>query len=274
MSCPNCVRGVVLPGEPKGVMRSASDLTVDAYLASPKPAAEQWAPSTHAIVLLTDIFGLNLVNSKIMADRFSQELGCDVWVPNLFVPGPPLGADEIELPDRAGVKISWWTYLKFFWILITRLPTVFRNKPSKAAARATQFIERIRGEYKYTHVGAVGYCYGGSVLYQVAATKLIESAVIAHPGGYKDDQLKAIRVPVSWALAEDDDNIKQKQIDHAEALFAERKGKDNYVDYEFKVYPGTAHGFAARPNLAYPEVKAGFEGAFEQAVQWFKKTLF
>ena len=87
MSCPNCVRGVVLPGEPKGVMRSASDLTVDAYLASPKPAAEQWAPSTHAIVLLTDIFGLNLVNSKIMADRFSQELGCDVWVPNLFVRG-------------------------------------------------------------------------------------------------------------------------------------------------------------------------------------------
>ena len=63
------------------------------------------------------------------------------------------------------------------------------------------------------------------------------------------------------------------------------------MDYEFKVYPGklscgflrvmlihilqgTAHGFAARPNLAYPEVKAGYEGAFEQAVQWFKKTLF
>ncbi|KAL1700903.1 Alpha/Beta hydrolase protein [Schizophyllum commune] len=254
MSCPSCVRGVVLPGEPKGIMRSASDLTVDAYLASPKPAAEQWAPSTHAIVLLTDIFGLNLVNSKIMADRFSQELGCDVWVPNLF--------------------ISWWTYLKFFWILITRLPTVLRNKPSKAAARATQFIERIRGEYKYTSVGAVGYCYGGNVLYPIAATSLIQSAVLAHPGGYKDEQLRAIRVPVSWALAEDDDNIKQKQIDHAEAIFAERKGKADYVDYEFKVYPGTAHGFAARPNLAYPEVKAGYEGAFEQAVQWFKKTLF
>ena len=55
-----------------------------------------------------------------------------------FAAGPPVGADELELPDRAGVKISWWTYLKFFWILITRLPTVLRNKPSKAAARATQ----------------------------------------------------------------------------------------------------------------------------------------
>lgn len=37
-----------------------------------------------AVFLFTDIFGLNLVNSKLMADRFSKELGCDVWVPDLF----------------------------------------------------------------------------------------------------------------------------------------------------------------------------------------------
>ena len=38
----------------------------------------------YAIVLLTDIFGLPLGNCKLMADRFAQELGCDVWVPDLF----------------------------------------------------------------------------------------------------------------------------------------------------------------------------------------------
>lgn len=75
----------------------------------------------------------------------------------------------------------------------------------------------------------------------------------------------------------------------AEAEFEGRKGKDNFVEYEFKDYKGiyhlasfvptsfflagTTHGFAARPNLSYPEVKAGFEGAFEQTVNWFKKTL-
>jgi carboxymethylenebutenolidase len=82
-----------------------------------------------------------------------------------------------------------------------------------------------------------------------------------------------------------------------EAELASRKGKDNFVEYEFKDYPGaftlsylfhssavelttslpllsgTTHGFAARPNLEYPEVKAGFEGAFTQTVEWFKKTL-
>jgi hypothetical protein len=36
---------------------------------------------------------------------------------------------------------------------------------------------------------------------------------------------------------------------------------------------GTAHGFAARPVLSNPEVMAGYEGAFEQAVEWFNKTI-
>ncbi|TRM64079.1 dienelactone hydrolase [Schizophyllum amplum] len=269
MSCPNCVRGVVLPGEPEGTMRT----DLDAYLASPNKSGDQWTPSTHAVVLLTDIFGLKLVNCKIMADRFSRELGCDVWVPNIFDPEAPVGVDELELPDRAGVKMSWGAIFRLVWIAATRLPTVLRNTPTKASARAEQFIERIRSDYKYTGVGAVGYCFGGSVVYKIASTSLVETAVVAHPGGFSDEQVKAIRVPISWALAEDDHGIPQKKADQAEALFAERKGKEGYVDYEFKVYPGTAHGFAARPNLAVPEVKAGYEGAFEQAVGWFKKTL-
>ena len=39
---------------------------------------------TRAIIFLTDIFGLPLVNCKIMADRLADEVGCDVWVPDLF----------------------------------------------------------------------------------------------------------------------------------------------------------------------------------------------
>ena len=36
---------------------------------------------------------------------------------------------------------------------------------------------------------------------------------------------------------------------------------------------GTAHGFAARPNLEVPDVKEGYEKAFQQTVDWFRKTL-
>lgn len=73
MSCENCFKGNILPGEPTGVMvdgayyRSAANTT-----------------SSTAIVLLTDAFGLSLVNPKILADRLAEKVGVDVWVPDLF----------------------------------------------------------------------------------------------------------------------------------------------------------------------------------------------
>ena len=36
---------------------------------------------------------------------------------------------------------------------------------------------------------------------------------------------------------------------------------------------GTRHGFATRPNLGIPQVRAGFEGAFEDTCSWFKMHL-
>lgn len=74
----------------------------------------------------------------------------------------------------------------------------------------------------------------------------------------------------------------------AEAIFAVRKDKTDFVPYEFVDYKGrfdlsfisylmcdsgTVHGFACRPNLAYDDTKAGFEGSLSQTVEWFRKTL-
>lgn len=50
-----------------------------AYYA-PAPTGE----GRRAILLLTDGFGLELKNCKILADRLSSRLGCDVWVPDYF----------------------------------------------------------------------------------------------------------------------------------------------------------------------------------------------
>lgn len=74
----------------------------------------------------------------------------------------------------------------------------------------------------------------------------------------------------------------------AESIFSARQGEANFVPYEFVDYkgefglsfisclihnPGTVHGFACRPNLAYEDIRAGFEGSFSQTVEWLCKTL-
>lgn len=77
----------------------------------------------------------------------------------------------------------------------------------------------------------------------------------------------------------------------SEAVFAARRDTEDFVDYEFRLYKGmftdrilktrwwwvtllgTAHGFATRPNQNIPEIKVAYEGALDQAVNWFQKTL-
>ena len=39
---------------------------------------------SRAVVILTDVFGLPLINCKILADELSKKLSCDVCVPDMF----------------------------------------------------------------------------------------------------------------------------------------------------------------------------------------------
>jgi carboxymethylenebutenolidase len=87
-------------------------------------------------------------------------------------------------------------------------------------------------------------------------------------------------------------SFKDKDVQAARDILKEQEEKPDHVDYEFKIWKGklfpsgnentshsvwrcvgTAHGFAVRPNLKVPDVKAGYEGALDQTVAWFKKTL-
>ena len=75
MSCADCYKGFVLPGEPKGSMVGKAYFT---------PAPSDATQQTKAIVLLTDIFGLPPPNPRIVADHLAEQVGVDVWVPDSF----------------------------------------------------------------------------------------------------------------------------------------------------------------------------------------------
>ena len=75
MSCPQCVEGYELPGEPKGSMEADFH---GAYFTPGR--SDQQGGSSCAVILLTDGFGLSLKNCKIIADRIANE----VWIPDYF----------------------------------------------------------------------------------------------------------------------------------------------------------------------------------------------
>jgi len=265
MSCDNCSKGLVLPGDPTGTIGPDG-----AYLASAPPSD---VTLTHAVVLLTDAFGLPLKNCKILADALSNRLGCDVWVPDIFNGDPLFSPDALNfVPDKAGVKTSPWGMLRVVFACIPRLAAIYRSRPSVVDSRIASFITKLREEKKYDKIGAIGYCFGGSCAIRLGSSDLVNSIVVCHPGPCTVGQIKAIKVPAAWACAEEDEYFGKKLRLKAESVFSERKGKD-VIEYQFTDYKGTAHGFAARPNLSIPEVKEAFEKSLDQAVEWFNKTL-
>ncbi|KAH8104516.1 dienelactone hydrolase endo-1,3,1,4-beta-D-glucanase [Cristinia sonorae] len=262
MVCEQCGQGFVMSGEPQGRMVD------DAYL-------HEGSNKSRAIIFLTDIFGLPLVNCKIMADKLSKELDCDVWIPDLFAGRPPMNAEEMEplVPDRAGVKLSFMNIIRLVLLLIPRAHLLYAARSSVVDARVDKFIAKVKAEHNYQKLGAVGYCFGGSVAIRIGSRDIVDSIVIAHPGQTSIGEIRAIKIPAAWECAEDDMSFGKKLRDEAEAVFAARKDKPDYVEYEFKDYPGTAHGFAARPNFGLPNIVKAYNDSFTQTVMWFNKTL-
>ncbi|KAH9480066.1 Hydrolase tropI [Psilocybe cubensis] len=266
MSCPNCAKGDFLPGEPTGSIRSDFQ---NAYLA-PAPEGDS---SSYAVLLLTDAFGLPLKNCKIMADEMAKRLQCDVWISDYFNGRPLIPVNAMTLPDKPGVKLSTWDWIKFFFTVIPNIPTFISNRPSVTDRRVESLIHSLKEKKKYKSIGAVGYCFGGSTCVRFGGTGLVDSVVVVHPGKFSLDQVKAIKVPTAWACAEEDMWFPDTLRSAAEAEFASRKGKDNFVEYEFKEYKGTTHGFASRPNVSIPEAIEAHKAALDQTIEWFKKTL-
>ncbi|KIM36572.1 hypothetical protein M413DRAFT_449109 [Hebeloma cylindrosporum] len=267
MACPKCQEGFVLPGEPIGNIEQD-------FLGAYHASAPNGETSQRALIFLTDGFGLPLKNCKIMADNLAKRLECDVWIPDYFGGKPLIPVDNLRAPDRAGVKMSILDWIKF--VLFTGIPNIpafIHSRPAVADKRVISLIDLLNSTKEYKKLGIVGYCFGGSAAVRFAGTEFVQSAVICHPGGCKISEVEAIKVPTSWACAEEDIFWSHSQRLQCEAVLAGKKDKEGAIEYEFKDYKGTSHGFAARPNLNVPEVKLAYEEAFEQTVEWFSKTL-
>ncbi|TDL22123.1 dienelactone hydrolase endo-1-3,1,4-beta-D-glucanase [Rickenella mellea] len=267
--CEHCTQGRILPGEPTGTMQS------DGSYFHPAPQSADPANSKKAIIFLTDIFGLPLKNNKLLPDQLSEALGYDVWAPDVFDGYPPVSEDQLSdgIPDVPGGAWPLWAKLKFLVMVFFAIPRLISSRPSIADERIEMFVKKLQEERKYEKLGAVGYCFGGAAAVRLGSKGLFNSIVVCHPSIISKAEISAINIPTSWVCAEEDFTFGTMLRNEAEALFAARKDKRDYVDYEFREYKGVVHGFAIRPNLGIPFIKQAFEGSFDQTVQWFKKTL-
>ncbi|RSL55651.1 hypothetical protein CEP51_014511 [Fusarium floridanum] len=251
------------------------------------------SPST--VILVTDVFGLNIVNNKLLADFLAAETGCQVLVPDV-VPGGGVPASYLLPMESFAVVAEWWNILGH----LARILSILRLLPYilpavRGAQRAfpgiLEFARAVRlGLPEGAKLGVAGYCWGGrqaaklavETASDVSAQPLVDANYIAHPSSIKvpEDILESVRafnVPLSMTVADQDFAMPKDKAIHLQARmqqeFGTGKEKDG-IPYEIVMYQGCRHGFACRGNRSDPIVDECANRASMQAVNWFKRFLF
>ncbi|KAF5023723.1 hypothetical protein F66182_4227 [Fusarium sp. NRRL 66182] len=255
MSCPDCYKGFIHDfAHPVG--REEVLYGIRTYVAG---TVDQQA-STSTIIVITDVFGLNIVNNKLLADFLATETGCRVLVPDV-IPGGGVPASLLLPMESFAVVAEWWDILGHLARIVSILRLIPYILPAVRGAKLAYpgilaFTRAVRrGLPKGAKLGIAGYCWGGQqaarlamepAALDISAQPLIDANYIAHPSGVtlpRDivESVHAFGVPLSITVADEDFAMpKHKVVELQEQLqqrFSTEKGGGK-APYEVVVYKG------------------------------------
>ncbi|KAK3674089.1 hypothetical protein LTR78_005936 [Recurvomyces mirabilis] len=232
--------GVIHDGNSTGVTVQAEGETL--YLAYPRGGSTE-----NAIVYFTDIFGLQLVNNRLLADSLARA-GYFVVLPDLFR-ADPVPADALSDPNSSFNMTEWRT----------------RHPITQTEEIIDHAITAVRTGFNASHVAAVGYCFGGRFVARHLATGGgVDVGFAAHPSSTTADEWNAVVGPISLAFGELDGSNTPENRTNIEGIFSAGN-----KSFQTSLYAQAEHGFAVRTNLSVPLKAFAQESAYWQAVRWF-----
>lgn len=155
---------------------------------------------------------------------------------------------------------------------------MFQNRPAKSYPIVESFFTSLRQSSEgHLPIGAAGFCWGGkhTVLLAHGATttmdgekkNLIDAGFTGHPSLLAiPEDIEKITIPVSFALAELDHNVKADRIVEVKKVMEGKEG-------EVKVYLGAGHGFCVRADMEVEDSGRQAVESEEQAVDFFNKRF-
>jgi dienelactone hydrolase len=150
-----CVSGHVHAHLPGGALETIGGRS--AYFSRPV------APSTRAVIILPDVFGHELPNTRRLADGFA-EAGFLCVVPDIF-DGDALPPDALN-GGRTPAVVEWFG----------------RHSDVTEVLRFVLVVAaELREKHGILKVAAQGYCFGGRFAVLAAATQSIDAFAAAHP---------------------------------------------------------------------------------------------
>ncbi|KAM7186238.1 dienelactone hydrolase [Rhypophila sp. PSN 637] len=232
-------------GTPVGKEEVHNNVTM--YISQPDEERRRAKPDT-AVLYLTDVFGLPLLENRLLADSFARA-GYLTVAPDLFSGDPALG--DINVP---GFNTSAF---------------LANHGPEVTDPIIASTISYLRDDLGIKKIATTGYCYGGRYAFRfIADGKGADVAYAAHPSLLGNDEILAIEGPAAIGAAENDGMMPPARRAEIESLLGQAK-----QPFQVSLYSGTNHGFGVRANISDPVQRFGKEGAFYQAVRWFDYFL-
>ncbi|KIK62366.1 hypothetical protein GYMLUDRAFT_41788 [Collybiopsis luxurians FD-317 M1] len=247
--CDDCFKGVTHEGTPKGHWEKIGG--IDCYVGIPSDIEY---PKDKALLFLSDVFGMQLVNNRLLVDDFAANGILTYGVDYFF--GDPMPADAMnsETFDRD----AWRAQHGYD-----------RTRPAVDAVIAALKEKGIQS------FGATGYCFGAAYTVPLAIENVIQVAAVSHPSRLKvpedlEKYASVSKAPFLINSCEVDAMFPKESQAKADEIF----GNDKFAPgYKREYFPGCKHGFAVRGDMNDTKVKAGKEGAFKATVEWMKKCL-
>ncbi|KAK9470249.1 Alpha/Beta hydrolase protein [Dipodascopsis tothii] len=263
LPCDKCIKGTIHKGQPVGTETPTFGL--ETYVTSAD------APKG-TVVMLADIFGWKMANSRLLADAYAKEGGYRVYLPDLF-PYEPISAEQVEaiLPIEDEKPRSFLEDLYYKVPLYAKvIPFLFFARASVSMAKIKQFVEAAKDAHPDEPVYVVGFCFGGRHAFMAATDRLRAGAVsavaavhpslVSLPGDFKGYR----NVPTLVLLGGNDPAFPPESVDKAEKLVTAAG-----AEYKATTYEGMPHGFAVRANVSDPALAATMETAKQDVLAWF-----
>ncbi|KAK2886411.1 carboxymethylenebutenolidase homolog [Channa argus] len=216
---------------------------IKAYVVKPSTASDK------AIIVIQDIYGWQLPNTRYMADMLATN-GYIAVCPDFYVGKEPWS------PSNDWSKFQEWLEDK---------------KPTNINKEVDAVLKYLKEQCGVKHTGSVGFCWGGVATHYLALQYPDIKAGVSVYGIVREQEDRyELKSPTLFIFGEKDAVI---PLDQVNALEEKLKEKCK-VDYQVKIFPGQTHGFVHRKREDInPTDESSIQEARKDMLNWFNKYM-
>jgi len=270
-----CLSGKLQSGTPKGRVETIGGL--QSYVAEPPSKS-----SAKTVIFITDIFGFNFPNVRLLADNYAAA-GFTVYIPDLHQGDslPISFLQNVEPPLKDQESLTLTDKAKNAALVPATLgPWMIKHREAVTAPLLDGFINTVRLLPGTNKIGALGFCWGGRyAILQARGPSLsasepkiggVDAVVACHPSMVAvPGDFENVKVPLSVAVGSRDSLVDAKTVEGIKEELAKRPE----VKSEVRVYEDQVHGFSLRGDWSSEKDKEAMDQVEKQGIEWFQRYL-